>query len=118
MVKLFVPPANHQPAELRLLQDAITVINGYAKFSGLSYRTLTDRAVGSPQLITRWQEGKSCTMATYGRLLQWFSDNWPDGEGLKWPRNVPRPDPATDEPSFKKAIPAKQKPGRQPQPRK
>lgn len=83
--------------ELRLFNDAMRVLNAYAKFSELAHSTLTMRAVGSPQLVSRWQQGKPCTVATYGRLMQWASDNWPDHE-VVWPRSIHRPHPSKDAP--------------------
>ena len=36
-------------------------------------------------------ERRDCRTGTYARVIQWFSDNWP--EGLDWPPGVPRPEP-------------------------
>ncbi|WP_425152873.1 hypothetical protein [Candidatus Palauibacter sp.] len=31
------------------------------------------------------------TVRTVHRVVQWLSDNWP--EGLEWPADIPRPEP-------------------------
>ena len=34
---------------------------------------------------------RHCQTNTYSRVLQWFSDNWP--EDKPWPEDIPRPEP-------------------------
>ena len=66
------------------------------------YRTAVDRsesrvgtlAAGNPFFYARMRSGGSCTIKLYRRVLQWFSDNWP--EGAEWPPDVPRPAPASE----------------------
>ena len=44
---------------------------------------------------------RSCTVSTYDRVLQWFSDHWP--ADLEWPSDIPRPDPSPDSPAAEAA---------------
>ena len=48
--------------------------------------------------------GHSCTVHTYTRTLQWFSDHWPTD--LEWPKDTPRPDPSPDSPAAQAAAEA------------
>ncbi|MDE0125348.1 MAG: hypothetical protein OXN97_12310 [Bryobacterales bacterium] len=48
-------------------------------------------AAGNPCFFSRMRGGGTCTIRTYRRAVQWFSDNWPNG--LEWPSDVPHPEP-------------------------
>ena len=45
--------------------------------------------------------GHSCTVHTYTRTLQWFSDHWP--ADLEWPADISRPAPSPDSPAAQAA---------------
>ena len=66
----------------------------YRDVTGRSESRISDLACANPYLFKRLRENKGCTIATYNRVLSWFSDNWPDG--LHWPADIPRPLPALD----------------------
>ena len=48
--------------------------------------------------------GHSCTVHTYTRTLQWFSDHWP--ADLEWPADISRPAPSPDSPAAQAAAEA------------
>ncbi|WP_425155527.1 hypothetical protein [Candidatus Palauibacter sp.] len=62
----------------------------FAGARGIQLTTLGQKAVGSGDLFNRLNEGR-VTFRTVDRLVQWLSDNWP--EGLEWPPHIPRPEP-------------------------
>jgi hypothetical protein len=41
--------------------------------------TLWGRAAKDAQFMARLDSGKTFTVRTYDRTVQWFSDNWPEG---------------------------------------
>ncbi len=60
-----------------------------AKHLGRSEATISNRCVGHARLFARLRDGKGCTLQTFRRAEQWFSDNWPDD--LEWPAGIARP---------------------------
>ena len=59
---------------------------------GISWASIGKRALNDNTFFARLQQGGGFTIRTYDRLMQWFSDNWP--EGAVWPADVPRPSPS------------------------
>ena len=68
----------------------------------ISHWTISYRAVGKGDLFARIRQGKGITIATYNRVLQYFSDHWPID--LLWPLDIPRPNPAPDSPAMQALI--------------
>ena len=68
----------------------------YALNLGLSTSRVSFLIVGYGTFYKRLESGCSCTLKTYNRVLQWFSDHWP--LDLAWPADIPRPPPAEDSP--------------------
>ena len=64
----------------------------YAERHGLSLATVSNHSVGHARLYSRIAKKKGCTVRTYSRVLQWFSDRWPSD--LEWPDHIPRPTPS------------------------
>ena len=60
----------------------------------MSHWQLGLRAVGSAKFFRdlKNRNRKGCTIETYSRALQWFSDHWP--ADLPWPEDIPRPKPS------------------------
>ena len=71
--------------------DLLAACDVFRSQSGLSESRLGTVTAGNPSFYPRLAGGASCTVKLYGRVLQWFSDNWP--EHLEWPPDVPRPEP-------------------------
>ncbi len=71
--------------------------------SGLSHWQIGLKATGSAKFFRDLKAGrrKGCTVATYGRVLQWFSDQWP--ADLAWPTDIPRPAASAGSPSAEAA---------------
>ena len=53
---------------------------------------MSDLTTKNPYFFTRLHDGMGCTVKTYSRVLQWFSDHWPPD--LAWPTSIPRPKPS------------------------
>ena len=72
--------------------DLQAVCDIYRSESSLSESRLGALTAGNPSFYPRLRGGASCTVKLYARVLQWFSDHWPDH--LEWPPDVPRPEPS------------------------
>ena len=69
----------------------------FADHRGLSLATVSNYVCGHARLFVRLEAGHSCTLRTYARAVQWFSDHWPTD--LDWPADIPRSDPSPDAPA-------------------
>jgi len=66
----------------------------YASGKGHSLATVSLRIADQGSLFGRLESGcSSLTLRRRDRIIQAFSDRWP--ERLEWPPDVPRPDPST-----------------------
>lgn len=71
-------------------EEKIVVLgSALAKARGLSEARIANLAGRDGGFFARLRNGKSCRLDTAKRMLQFFSDNWP--EGLPWPDCVERP---------------------------
>lgn len=62
----------------------------YANHNGLKLQTVSSYA-GLGRAFDRLSGGHSVTLRTARRIIQWFSDRWPDD--LEWPEGLVRPAP-------------------------
>ena len=83
-------------AKIRMPEEAdvARMAAAYRTAHPISESRLGQLAAGNPIFYARLRDGGSCTIKLYRRVLQWFSDNWP--EGVEWPPDVPRPAPASE----------------------
>ena len=70
----------------------LTLSRIYCEAVNRSEVRVADLAAGNPYFFRRLRSGGGCTITTYNRVLQWFSDHWPPG--LEWPEDIPRPEPS------------------------
>lgn len=63
----------------------------YSAATNLSTARVATLVHNQGAFFKRLEDGAGCTVDTYEKCLQWFSDHWP--EGLAWPENVLRPMP-------------------------
>lgn len=61
----------------------------YATHKGITHWRVSYLARKDGQFFKRLRDGKSCTLKTASKVIQWFSDNW--DEELDWPTHIPRP---------------------------
>ncbi len=74
----------------------------YGDHCGLAPATVSTYAANDGKLFKKLAEGRaSCTLKRVERLVQWFSENWP--EDLEWPADAPRPAPSNQSPQEKEA---------------
>lgn len=84
--------------ENELRSNLLTFAALYAAKREISFSTLGRLAAGDWRFFSNLHvDDKTFTARKYDEVLQWFSDNWPDGEG--WPVNVARPEPTAQEPA-------------------
>ena len=70
--------------------DLQVICSLYRDATGRSEARISDLACSNPYLFKRLRANKGCTIATYNRVLVWFSEHWP--EDLQWPDDIPRPE--------------------------
>lgn len=70
-------------------QQLIDLCDAYAHHMNISHWRVSFLARGDGQFFKRLGDGKGCTVSTMVKVMQWFSDNWPDD--LEWPQDIPRP---------------------------
>ena len=73
-------------------QDLPSLARIYSAHEGISHWAASYRAVRKGDMFHRLESGHDCTVATYARIMQWFSDQWP--ADLPWPSDIPRPAPS------------------------
>ena len=77
-----------QPKELMTLADC------YTGHVGLTLSTVGAYSANDGKFFVRLRDGYDCRTKTAQKVANWFSTNWP--ADLEWPRDIPRPTPATD----------------------
>lgn len=60
-----------------------------APHAGLKMSTMGAYSVNDGKFFDRLEQGRSCTVRTFERVMTWFDQNWP--ADLEWPRHIPRP---------------------------
>ncbi len=68
----------------------LALVGRYTAETGRAESTTGRLTVGDGRFFRRVRDGHtSFTVATYDRVVTWFSENWP--EDAPWPDDVPRP---------------------------
>ena len=70
-------------------QHLIDLAARYASAWGMSPEDLGARSVGDSAFIPRLRGGRTCTLRTANKFVEYLSDDWPPGES--WLPEVPRP---------------------------
>ena len=70
-------------------ESIMTLCEVYAAEKKLTLSTVSTYAAAAGDFYARLKRGHDLTTRRAARVVQWFSDNWP--EGLDWPRDIPRP---------------------------
>lgn len=73
------------------IDELLTVARAYASLAGVSLTTVSSRAFDDGKKLGAIEAGADIQVRRLDRAMQWFSDNWPDGE---WPSGVVRPAPS------------------------
>ena len=77
--------------------NILYLIDRFALATGLSTSYISVKCSGDSKLYKRLQTGGDIRCATFRRIVQWFSDNWP--ADIFWPADIPRPAPSPDSPA-------------------
>ena len=84
-------PHCHSPI-IEPLPALVELADALATHKNVRLWRLGHLAAGRGAFFVVLKSGKRhCQTNTYDRVLQWFSDHWP--EGLDWPPDIPRPEP-------------------------
>ena len=76
--------------EARARENLANLTERFCEATGASKASVGQRALNDNTFVPRVVEGDTtCTLRTYDRVLQWFSDNWPSS--TRWPRGIERP---------------------------
>ena len=73
------------------MQHLLNLCDTYIRSKGISASYIGILILNNSKFFSRIEKGGSCTIKTYNKVLQWFSDHWPDG--LEWPADCERPTP-------------------------
>lgn len=73
----------------------LTIARSYCDATGLSMARVATLVHNQGAFFRRLEGGAGCTVDTYEKCLQWFSDHWP--EGVQWPHCAARPMPQPTE---------------------
>lgn len=65
----------------------------YGAQRGLALSTVSTYAAAAGDFYARLKRGHDLTTRRAARVVQWFSDNWP--EDTEWPSDIQRPLPST-----------------------
>lgn len=68
----------------------IELVESMATATHLSEARLANLAGCGSRFFTRLRNGGGCRVDTLVRVIQFFSDNWPDK--CEWPASIKRPD--------------------------
>lgn len=63
--------------------------DAFEKSTGVSRPSIGKAALRDNTFFRRLSAGDGFTIKTFDKLIQWFSDNWPDEQA--WPESFPRP---------------------------
>ena len=81
----------------------VTLAEIYASRKGVSLWRVGHLAANRGSFFVDLKSGKRhCQTDTYERVLQWFTDDWPND--LAWPSHIPRPQPTPVEPVEPEAV--------------
>jgi len=75
---------------MTLREALIEAVNAFVSVSRMGQRRLSTILFGSGARFDQICAGSDISTSTFERVMQWLSDNWP--EGADWPTGVDRPD--------------------------
>lgn len=84
-----MPRQSNLSSDTRMQIDLLCV--SMARHVGRAETTVIRWASGSGDTLKRLRGGKPFTDVRMVKIIQWFSDHWPND--LEWPGKFPRPKP-------------------------
>ena len=73
-----------------MVHDIEKLARAFAGHTDLKLSTIANYAVNDGKLFKRFSEGRSCTLKTATRMVDWLNQRWP--ADLEWPADIPRPE--------------------------
>lgn len=70
------------------IDSLLRVARRYAEIERVPLSTVSSRALNDGKKLAALECGADINVKRMERALEWFSNNWPDGE---WPEDVSRP---------------------------
>jgi hypothetical protein len=70
-------------------QHLTALCDAYANHMSITHWRVSFLVRGDGSFFKRLKDGSTCTLKTFRKSIQWFSDHWP--EDLEWPEGIPRP---------------------------
>lgn len=80
---------NHVTVMLPLTEQLSLVAETYSAATKVALGTLGDKLLNGGGRFRKIAAGGDLNTKSFERVMQWFSDNWP--EGTEWPEGVVRP---------------------------
>jgi len=80
-------------ASMSAIDQLLRVARAYAEIKAIPLSTVSSRVFDDGKKLKALEDGADISVGRFERALQWFSDNWPEGD---WPSDVPRPDALAD----------------------
>lgn len=87
------------------IDHLLTLSRIYAAAEGVSLSAVSWRVFGDTKKLPAMEGGADIQVRRYGRAVQWFADNWPNG--AEWPPEIERPSPSivpSQEPAAEEAV--------------
>jgi len=72
--------------------DILRLAQIFAAATGIKVTTISSRVFDDSKKLSAIESGADLTLTRAITAMQWFSDNWPDGEA--WPDDMVRPAPS------------------------
>lgn len=73
------------------VKNLLALARAFGAALGVRDSSVSHKIVGKGDFFAKLQQGSIPKVDTYEKLLQKFSDHWP--EGADWPADIPRPAP-------------------------
>lgn len=79
-----------------LMRDQIIAVSdSYGRLAGIGRKRVSTIVLNRGSKLDGIVAGGDLNTGTFERAMQWFSDNWPEGEA--WPEGIARPMPSVTE---------------------
>ncbi len=81
--------------EETLRKQLLDLCHRHGEASNLTPGVLGKASLRDHTFFRRIEQGENFTVKTFDKVVQWFSDHWP--EDATWPSDIPRPEQSADD---------------------
>lgn len=67
------------PTEMELRTAILDRADEFSILTGMSVSVISHLIMGERGLLARIAKGSNFSVQTYGKIMQWFDENWPKG---------------------------------------